>query len=592
MTGPPLAAPSHRTINGALDAAAASDAGVTFVELDERETFVPFAAVRARAGRTAGALVRAGVAPGDRVALVFPTSPDFLEAFFGVLLAGAVPVPLYPPVRLGRLAEYHAATARMIRLSGARLVLADSRIRKLLGRSVERSRPRLGCATLSEIGRGAVEDASVEVDPGDLALIQYSSGTTTDPKPVALSHSAVMFQLEALKALLSPGDGSPQLGVSWLPLYHDMGLIGCLLVSVYYPGRLVLIPPESFLARPALWLRAISRHRATISVSPPFGFALSTRRVRESEIRSLNLSSWRVALCGAEPIPPSVLDAFLSRFSEQGLQASALRPVYGLAEAALAVTFSTAGRPHRTLGVDAERLSSHGEAVPGRRSIVSVGTPVPGFEVDVRGRDGARLPERRVGRIFARGPSLMASYLGMPEATAATLRDGWLDTGDLGFVDDGELFVSGRAKDLVIIRGANHAPQEFEECLETVPGLRPGGAVALGLVPDGEDGERLVVLAERRRGRPPDGEPGDAETIDLIRASILERTGIAAHAVLLLEPGTLPRTSSGKLRRSEALKRYLAGQLGPPHAAGPVRLSAELLLSSLAFAKARLQRGS
>ena len=588
MKGPPLPPPQHRTVNEALAAAAATPSGITFVDLHERETFVPFREIHARARRTAAALRQAGVSAGDRVALVFPTSPAFLDAYFGTLLAGAVPVPLYPPFRLGRLPEYHAATARMIDTAGACLVLADVRTRKLLGQAIERSRPRLGCRSLEDLSVEADGELHAAVDPEALGLIQFSSGSTTDPKPVALSHAALMAQLSALKALLPPEDRFPQRGVSWLPLYHDMGLIGCLLLAVYYPGPLVLIPPEHFLARPALWLRAIARHRATLSVSPTFGYAICSKRARDEDLEGLDLSSWSLAVCGAEPISIATLRGFAQRFGRFGFDASALRPVYGLAEASLAVTFAPPGQP-RAIGVDPARLAATGEAIEGARAIVSVGTPVPGSELELRGANGENVPERTVGRIFTRGPSVMAGYFGRPEATTEAIRDGWLDTGDLGFVADGELYVCGREKDLVIIRGANHVAHEFEECLDGVEGVRAACSVALGFVPDGEDGEELLVLAERARDA--NRSDGDAGTAELIRQAILEHTGIHPHTVVMLEPGTLPRTSSGKLRRSEALRLYLAGQLTPPRSAGPARLSAELARSALAFAKVKLGRG-
>jgi acyl-CoA synthetase (AMP-forming)/AMP-acid ligase II len=586
MRGPAAPPPRYPTVNAALEAAAAGDAAITFVDLAERETILPFSEIHARARRAAAALAARGVAAGDRVAIVLPTSPAFLDAYFGVLLAGAVPVPLYPPLRLGRLPEYHAATAAMMAAVGARLVVADSRTRALLGRTIELARPPLGCVRADQLGAGDPSELRTEARPDELALIQFSSGSTTDPKPVALSHANLMAQLAALAALLPPEEDAPQMGVSWLPLYHDMGLIGCLLVAVYVPGPLVLIPPENFLVRPSLWLRAIARHRATISVAPNFGYEVATKRVKDEELAGCDLSSWRLAVCGAEPVSAAALERFARRFAPVGFDRRALRPVYGLAEAALAVTFAPPDRGPTALGVDPVRLAAAGEAVAGPRSVVSVGTPVPGAEVQVRGADGRELPERRVGRIVVRGKFVMTGYFGRPDATASVLADGFLDTGDLGFVADGELYVCARAKDLIVIRGANHAPQEFEECLAGIAGVRAGCAVALGFVPAGEDGEQLLVLAERARdaGR-------DDGTAERVRRAVLERTGIRPHTVRLLEPGTLPRTSSGKMRRSEALRRFLAGELTPPRAAGPVRLAAEAARSALAFARARLGRG-
>ena len=584
MKGPALQPPRYATVNQALVHAAATTSGLTFVDLRERETPLPYREVLTRARRSAATLRATGVVSGDRVAIVLPTSPAFMDAFFGVLLAGAVPVPLYPPVRLGRLAEYHAATSRMISAVGARLVLVNGRTRAFLGETIERARPSLGWRSAESLTSGSEEALEVDVDPDALGLIQFSSGSTADPKPVALSHRQLMAQLSALRALLPPEGRFPQLGVSWLPLYHDMGLIGCLLLAVYYPGPLVLIPPEHFLARPALWPRAISRHRATLSVSPTFGFGVTAKRVRDEDLAGADLSSWQLAVCGAEPISVRALQAFSRRFAPFGFDPSALRPVYGLAEASLAVTFVAPGRTVKTLGVDPARLAASGEVTEGTRPIVSVGTPVPGCEVEVRGDDGRTVPERRAGRIHVRGPSVMSGYFQQPEAGARSIVGGWLDTGDLGFVANGELYVCGREKDLVIIRGANHVPQEFEECLEGLNGVRAGCAVALGFVPEGEDDEQLLVLAERPTGA---ADVDDERTADLIHRAILERTGVRPHTVRLLDPGALPRTSSGKPRRSEALRRFVANGLAPPRRVGPAGLVAELVRSALAFVRGR-----
>lgn len=583
MNGPHLPLPKHRTLNEALAASATSPAGLTFVDLAERETFLPYGEIHARARRTAGALKARGVETGDRVVLVFPTSPGFVDAFFGTLLAGAVPVPLYPPVRLGRLAEYHVATSRMITAVRARLVLADAATRTFLGRAVDSSRPPLGCLTPEELGDGDEHEAVI--GSGAFGLIQFSSGSTAEPRPVALSHESLLAQLAALRALLPPEEGAPQKGVSWLPLYHDMGLIGCLLQAVFYPAPLVLIPPELFLARPALWLRAIARHRGTISVAPSFAYALCGRRVRDEELDGADLSSWRLALCGAEPVSPDALEHFAKRFEPFGFDRRTLRPVYGLAEASLAVTFAPGGREVKALRVDPVRLAATGEAVDGTRAIASVGAPVPGTDLEVRGPDGRLAGERRVGRIFVRGPSVMTGYFGLPEVTRTVLTRGWLDTGDLGFVAGGELYVCGREKNVIVIRGANHLPHEFEECLAGVQGVRAGCAVALGFVPDGEDGEQLLVLTERSR----DGgkADGDERAAERIRRAILAQTGIRPHTVRLLAPGTIPRTSSGKLRRNEALRRYLAGELTPPARVTRLRILLEVVRSAISFARAR-----
>jgi len=577
LRGPPQPPPRAPDVNALLARAAGHSSGVSFVDLDESETHLGWAEVNARARRAAASLSRLGVRSGDRVALVLRTGPSFLDAFFGTLLAGAVPVPLYPPVRLGRMEEYLVATARVLRVAGARLVLANGAVRRLLGEVVARARPELGCRAVEGLARAPGELAQA-VDPADLALVQFSSGSTVDPKPVALTHAALVAQTATLLELIEP---TPEdVLVSWLPLYHDMGLIGCLLGALSYPAPLVLIPPENFLARPALWLRALARHRGTISAAPSFAYAYAARRVGDRELAGQDLSAWRIALDGAEPVSAEVLRRFASRFASFGFDASALLPVYGLSEAALAVTSTRPRFRWRSRRVDPGALATRGEVEEGGHEVVSVGAPVPGVEVEVRGAGGDPLPERRLGRIFVRGASLMRGYLGQPEATGGVLRGGWLDTGDLGFVDGGELFVHGRAKDVVIVRGANHAPDELEAPLEALAGIRPGCAVALGFDPDG-DGEELLILAERA-GQPED----DATVAEAARQAVLERTGVRPHTVSLLAPGTLPRTSSGKMRRGEALRRYLAGELAPPRKVTALGVARAVARSSLAYALA------
>ena len=577
LTGAPLPAPTSNTLVDALARAARSSEGVTLVDASEHEQFYAWKELAARAAGVAGALARQGIREGDRVALVLATGIDFLDAFFGAVIAGAVPVPLYPPMRLGRLEEYHASTARMLRASGARIVLTDAKIRLLLGRAIAEARPDRGLVTVEALrSSGAEPLAPVQVRPEALALIQFSSGSTVDPKPVGLTHANLVTQLAALAALMPAEPGDVQRGVSWLPLYHDMGLIGCLLSGVYMPGALTLIPPEVFLARPALWLRAISRHRATISPAPNFAYALCLRRVAERDLEGVDLSSWRFALNGAEPVSAAVMHRFTERFSPQGFSSRAFLPVYGLSEASLAVTFSPSGRTPRTLEVDANTLALEGRAVPGTRPLVSVGVPVPGAEVEIRSEEGARLGPHALGRIFVRGPFVMRAYFGAAGPSAA--EDGWLDTGDLGFISDGELYIAGRVKDLVIIRGANHVPQEFEECFELLEGVRPGTAMALGFVPDGAESEELLLLAEHVGAL-------EASLESRIRTAVLERTGIRAHTVRLVAPGTLPRTSSGKLRRAEALRRFLADELTAPAPVNTARLAVEMARSAWALVR-------
>ena len=580
LSGPPAPPPRHDTVSGMLSAAARHPSGVTFVGQREEEVRLSWAEVDGRARRAAGALVSRGVRKGDRVAIVLRTEPAFLDAFFGALHAGAVPVPLYPPVRLGRMDEYAVATARMLGVSGARAVVTSRTVARVLGRAVEGAGAGLDLGVLDAAELASGQETVVPGRGSDLALVQFSSGSTVDPKPVALSQANLAAQVSSLMALIEPT--RDDVLVSWLPLYHDMGLIGCLLGAVGYPGPLVLIPPEHFLARPALWLRAIGRHRGTISAAPHFAYSYATERVRDSDLEGHSLRSWRIALDGAEPVTVGALQRFAARFAPLGFDPGALMPVYGLSEASLAVTFSPPGRSPLFERLDPARLAA-GEVAPGRREVVSVGRPVPGAEVEVRDGQDAPLPERRLGRIHVRGPSVMQGYLGDEGATARALRDGWLDTGDLGFHAGGELFVHGRARDLVIVRGANHAPEEFESALAGIEGLRPGCGVAIGFVPPDGDREELLVLAERGRGARKGGDALERA----VRAAVLSRTGVQPHTVCFLEPGTLPRTSSGKMRRAEALRRFLAGTLLPPRKVNALSLAREMVRSGIASARSR-----
>ncbi|MBP7589539.1 MAG: AMP-binding protein, partial [Thermoanaerobaculia bacterium] len=492
-------------------------AGLRLVDRAERETFHTWAAIQERSAFVAGGLAEIGIRPGERVGLIFPTTAEFFDAFFGTLLAGAVPVPLYPPVRLGRLAEYHQRTAAMLTAAGARLLLAEGRVLALLGETLAAAKLSLGGRTLADLPRDA--ELASDGDPGDLAMVQFSSGTTVEPKPVALSQAAVLAQVRALNALWPTNEANPDpgavTGVSWLPLYHDMGLIGCVFPALERPSVLTLVPPEAFVARPALWLRALGRHRGTISPAPNFAYALATERIRDEEMAGIDLSAWRFALCGAETVVPEVLRAFAARFAPWGFRAEALKPVYGLSEAALAVTFAALDRPYTSRVFDREALGERGEAVtvpmqPGaartasdkgemgavtalrpQLEIVSVGRPLAGFRLELRDEQGFVVGENQVGRLFVAGPSLMRGYLDQPAATAAALRDGWLDTGDLGFLHQGELYLTGRAKEILLVRGRNYAPADLELAVSELPDVRRGCVAAASHLPPGRETEAV-----------------------------------------------------------------------------------------------------
>lgn len=542
-------------------AATFPDAGLRFLDRREREEWASWAEIHEAARAVGAALADLGLNPGERVAVVYPTGREFFHAFFGVLLAGAVPVPLYPPVRFGRRDEYHRRTSAMLRASGARLVLAEHRVARTLGPTVDAARPPEGCRTLAELPDAGPSAAwrSVDVGPEALALVQFSSGTTHDPKPVALSHRAVVAQTRILNGFWPDTGDVRHSGVSWLPLYHDMGLIGAVFPALERPGVLTLLAPETFVARPATWLRALSSYGGTISAAPSFAYGLAVEKIRDSELEGVDLSAWQLALTGAETIAPAVLRRFRERFAPWGFRPTALTPVYGLAEASLAVTFSKVEEPMVTRRFDRDGLSiGRASEDPDGIEIPSLGPPVPGFEIRIVDENRQPVADGRVGRLFVRGPSLMEGYLGQLSATEQAFHDGWLDTGDLGFLRNRELYLTGRAKDVVILRGRNHAPEEIERAVDDVDGVRQGGAVAVSYLPEGGESEELLLFVERARN----GGNGIGPVIAGACAEVvLAATGLGVDHVIVLEPGSLPRTSSGKKRRAETLRRHLASEL-------------------------------
>ncbi len=560
--------------------------GARFLDRRGEASFHSYAAVFEAASRAAGALVARGLEPGDRVAILLPTSLEFLSTFLGVQLAGGVPAALYPPVRLGRLDEYFARTARMLDLIGARFLVTDRRIRQVVGPAVEPVRSLAGSIDAADLAAGG-RWSPPRVDPDAPAFLQFSSGTTGRPKAVIVSHRNALANLAMIDSFfggLTPEE-SERGGVCWLPLYHDMGLLGCMLQGLYHPGTMTYLGPEVFVTRPAAWLQALSRYRALVSPAPNFAYGLCAARVRDADMEGVDLSNWRFALNGAEPIDIDVMRRFTERFARWGFRPEAMTPVYGLAEAGLAVSFSDPSAPPAVAEFDRGTLAEGRRAARGRgRRLVSVGRPMPGLEIVVRDGEGRAATDGEVGTVTVRGPSITRGYFNDPGGSARAVRDGWLDTGDLGFVADGELFIAGRKKDVVIVRGRNYAPQEIEEPLSPIAGVRAGCVIAVGDAVEGL-GEQLVILAERdaRVERP------DAAIESDIRQRLSEALSLAPDRVLLLAPGTLPRTSSGKLRRRAALEQLRADDLSAPRRLGALGLLAVTLRSWLAWGRLRLR---
>jgi fatty-acyl-CoA synthase len=550
-------------------------------EEDGRERPVTYGSLWRDAAAVAAGLTARQVAPGDRVALLLRTEVAFFQAFFGVLLAGGVPVPLYPPFRADGLEEYARRQSGILRNAGARLLLTFAEAERV-AHLLRPLAPSLSdVITVEGAGHDVRALAVPNIAAADLALIQYTSGSTGMPKGVALSHANLLANIRAF------GDAfdinADDVGVTWLPLYHDMGLIGTWLGALYHGIPLVVMSPLAFLSRPARWLQAFHTHRATLTAAPNFAYDLCVRKISDEEIDRVDLSSWRCALNGAEAVAASTIDRFCDRFSRYGFRREAMKPVYGLAEASLCVTAPLAGREPRIDRVAREpfeRARRIEPATPADTSplmFVGCGRPLRGHDVRIVSARGGVLGERTEGAIHFRGPSVMQGYFHNPEATAEVAQgDGWFDSGDLGYWADGDLFITGRVKDVIIAAGRNIHPQEVEEAAGDVPGVRRGCVAAFGVADSRSGTERLVVVAEtRERSASAQGALSDA-----IVARVVDAIGIPPDQVVIAPPGTVPKSSSGKIRRSATKQLFASGTLGRGRTGAAWQL---LRLSSGAF---------
>ncbi len=532
--------------------------------LDESGESVPltYAALYDGARRVAGGLAARGLEPGESVAIMLPTGLAYLQSFFGALLAGGVPVPIYPPARLSQLEDHLLRHARILANARARQLVTFApalAVSRLLGARIDGLQ---GVVDVDELLRSAFAEREWSPVATDVALLQYTSGSTGSPKGVVLTHADLMASLDAMHQALRI-DGN-DVFVSWLPLYHDMGLIGAWLGSLYYAIPLVLMSPLVFLARPVRWLEAIHRYRATLSGGPNFAYELCRSRIGETELEGLDLGSWRVAFNGAEPVNPETQDGFAARFAAFAFDPKALTPVYGLAEATLGVAFTPVGRGPRYDRVEREAMQQRGVAVATEASgdaaftFVGCGYPIPGFEVRSVDEAGRETAERAVGRIQFRGPSTTSGYFRNPEASRALFDGDWLESGDLGYVADGELFITGRVKDLIIRGGRNVYPYELEQAAGEVEGVRRGCVAVFGSEDRGSGTERLVVVAETR-----EKDPGARAAMrKAIEAAADRQLGAPPDDVVLAPPYTVLKTSSGKIRRRAVRELYERQRLG------------------------------
>ena len=554
----------------------------------ERSLTLTFGELYAAGNRCAAELARRGVPAGGRVALMLPTSRAFFVSYAGILLAGAIPVPIYPPFRADRIEEYAARQSAILNNAEVCLLLTFRRaeaVAKLL-------RPRVRSLT-GVVDAEKLIDAADKAPPpspgvsplhvtgsrarqgSDIALLQYTSGSTGDPKGVMLTHSNLLANMRAIgeAVQLSADD----VGISWLPLYHDMGLIGAWLTLLHFGTPLAVMSPLAFLTRPERWLQAFHKHRGTIAAAPNFAYELCVRKIADKDIQGVDLSSWRAALNGAEPVNPETLERFAERFASYGFRREAQLPVYGLAESSLAVTFPPLDRGPLVDRVERETFTAQGRAVPAASTdgtaiaFVSSGKPLPRHEVRIVDDRGDEVADRTEGFLWFRGPSATSGYYRNPKATEALLPRGsamapdeyaWVNSGDRAYRADGEIYVTGRVKDIIIKGGRNLYPHEVEELAARAEGIRKGCIVAFGLTDEGAGTEKMVVVAETRER--------DTARRSAIASTVTELVsrglGLPPDRVELIPPGSIPKTSSGKLRREETKQLYLAGTLSASRA--------------------------
>lgn len=541
------------------------DKGFVFVRTDGTERYFPWKELVAEAERRAADFHARGLAKGDRLAIAVPDPDEFVLSFLGAVLGGIVPVPISPQLTFKNIESYHDTVAHIANAAGASMLLTTTATRQYVDPVVPRvaslsgARGR-GVVTVDQLAETpAGSKVDVKVDPTDLAFLQFTSGSTSRPKGVMVTHRNLAWNSESFMIHGLRKDSSFDKGVSWLPLFHDMGLIGFVIGPLFTDIPVVFLPTASFVRNPRIWLDKIHQHRGTITYAPNFAYALVAKRVKEKDVGDLDLSSLRRTGCGAEPIQAKTLREFAEKLRPAKFDPKSFLPSYGMAEATLAITFVPVDTGVRADTVEKQSLETK-KAAPasdaageGVQELVNCGRPFPEHEIAVVDVEtGKRLGDREIGEIVTRGPSVCAGYYQEPELTANAFKDGWLHTGDLGYVVDGEVFICGRLKDMIIVRGRNFYPNDIEWVVSELPGVRRGNVVAFGVDVNGE--EQLVVAAE--------GFGSEAEGLKTaIAQAIVESFSLTTHEVVIVPQGTLPRTSSGKPQRRKTRDLYLSGTL-------------------------------
>lgn len=526
-----------------------------------REKIIRYGALYEKAVACAKGLQYLGLNPHETVAIMLPTCEGFFSAFLGVLLAGGLPVPTYPPFNPDRIEEYARRESKILRNAEVKILISFAEV-QILNTIIRNFIPTLKTVvTVEELQNFDHPLKEVSVRSSDSALIQYTSGSTGDPKGVLLTHDNLIANIRAVAQAI---DVKPtDVVVSWLPLYHDMGLIGAWLGCLYYGVPITIMSPLSFLTHPERWLWTIHYHRATLSAGPNFAYELCVAKIDDHVIEGLDLSSWRLAFNGAEAVHSKTIRNFIRKFSPYGLQPGSIYPVYGLAESSVALSFPRLNHPIRIDKVQRDAFNHEQMAVPCAPNdknfieFVSCGRPLPGHEIKIVNHAGQEAPERAVGNLYFRGPSAMQGYYRNPKATEAIYHNGWWDSGDLAYIADDDIFITGRRKDIIIKAGRNLYPQEIEEITGQVKGVRRGCVVAFGVSNPKTGTEQLIIVAETREKRSPVHERLVNDIIEQITRTI----GDPPDKIVIVPPKTIPKTSSGKLQRSSTKDLYLQGKL-------------------------------
>jgi len=512
--------------------------------------------------RVAGGLQQRGLKPAEPVALMLPGSADYFYCFFGILLAGGIPVPIYPPARPSQLEDHMRRHVRILANCLARtfITVAEAKgVAQLLKSQVPNLQHIVSAAELTS---STAISSLPNLTTNDIVFLQYTSGSTGNPKDVVLTHANLLANIRAMGEAVKAGP--KDVFVSWLPLYHDMGLIGAWLSSLYYAALFVVMPPLNFLARPERWLWAIHHYHGTLSASPNFGYEYCLRRLKDEDIKGLDLSSWRAAFNGAEPVSPETLSNFSQRFEAFGFNKKAMMPVYGLAESTVGLAFPPLDRGAVIDNIERNTFMRTGVAHPTHvedehaLKFVSCGPPLADHQIRVIDPAGHELPERHEGRLEFHGPSSTSGYYRDAEKTQSLFDEEWLDTGDLAYITKGELFVTGRIKDIIIRAGRNIYPHELEEAVGNVTGIRTGRVAVFGSEDKHSKTERLIVMAETRCK--------DIEELENLRIEIntlaTDLIGSPPDEVVLAPPGSVLKTSSGKIRRSASRELFEKGGIG------------------------------